>query len=175
MPGLVQLHGYVCISLQVEMVRVFVCTTMIHIRLAKMKFELLTTPFLHQFDSAVDSRKQLQDEVERMTAFIHPAIEAVENPDPGFTPDNSTVQTEPRDPQHVTAVQYVEGYRQKLHTQCLFQIDETQRVCRQNYSHLYLDCVERVTLIQSYCDNFRVEHYCSIDKVGEWWIFLWLF
>lgn len=149
------------------MVRVFVCTTMIHIRLTKMKFELLTTPFLDQFHTAVDSRKQLRDEVERMTAFIHPAIEAVENPDPGFTPDNSTIATEPKNPDKVTAVDYVEGYRGKLYSQCLYQIKETQRVCRQNYTHLYLKCVETVTLIQTYCDPFKVENYCSISKVLE--------
>lgn len=149
------------------MVRVFVCTTMIHIRLTKMKFELLTTPFLGQFHTAVDSGKQLKDEVERMTAFIHPAIEAVENPDPGFTPDNSTITTEPKDPNKVSAVDYVKDYRGKLYSQCLYQIKETQRVCRQNYTHLYLKCVETVTLIQTYCDAFKVENYCSISKVME--------
>lgn len=147
------------------MVRVFVCTTAIHIRLTKMKFELLTTPFLKQFHSAVDSRKQLREEVERMTAFIHPAIEAVENPDPGFTPDNITRVTEPKDPQNVNALQYAEDYRKKLHGQCLYQIKETQRVCYEKFSHLYLECVERVVLVQTYCQSFKVDHYCSVSKV----------
>lgn len=149
------------------MVRIFVCTTLIHVRLAKMKFELLTTPFVHQFDKAVESRQQLQDEVQRMTTFIQPAIEAVENPNPAFVPDNiTTAQTVPKDPSNVTAAQYVDQYRSKLQNQCLYQIKETQRVCYQNYSGLYLDCVERVTLIQSYCDVFKVENYCSISKVS---------
>lgn len=153
------------ISLQFEIVRVFVCTTGIHIRLTRMKFELLTTPFLHQFEAAVSTRAHLQDEVERMTAFIQPAVEAVENPDPRFTPNNSTKETEPSDPDIVTGAEYVQRYREKLYTQCLFQIRETQRVCIQNYSHLYFECVERVSLIQSYCAVFKVENYCSISKV----------
>lgn len=147
------------------MVRVFVCTTTIHIRLTKMKFELLTMPFVRQFDSAIESRGQLQAEVQRMTAFIQPAIEAVENPNPGFTPDNVTVETEPRDPQNVSAEDYVRNYRDKLRVQCLYQIEETQRVCYQNFSNLYLDCVKRVVLIQTYCDPFKVEKYCSVTKV----------
>lgn len=149
------------------MVRVFVCTTLIHIRLAKMKFELLTTPFVDQFDEAIDSRKHLQDEVHRMTAFVQPAIEAVENPNPGFVPDNTTVpETQPMDPGNVTDAEYVDRYRGKLQSQCLFQIEETQRVCYRNYSYLYLDCVERVVLVQSFCDALKVEKYCSVSKVG---------
>lgn len=151
---------------QVEMLRVFVCTTMIHIRLAKMKFELLTTPFLHHFDGAVDSKRQLQTEVERMTAFVLPAVEAVENPDPGFSPTNTSgAHTQPKDPKNVTGWQYVEDYRHKLYVQCLYQIEESQRVCSQNYSQLYGECVDRVVLIKQYCNDFRVDKYCSPGRV----------
>lgn len=162
-------EGYVdlLLCLQMEMVRVFICTTTLHIRLTKMKFELVTTPFLQQFDEAVESRSQLSVEVERMTKFIQPAVEAVENPDPHSTPNNSSKVTEPRDPDNVTAIDYAENYRQKLQVQCLYQIKETQRVCWQNYSYLYLDCVERVTLIQSVCNNLKVENYCSTSKVRK--------
>lgn len=151
---------------QSEVLRVFVCTTMIHIRLTKMKFELFTTPFLNQFDEAIKSREYLQQEVKRMTDFIHPAIEVMENPDPKFVPDNTTKQTEPKDPANVTGPDYALAYRKKLSEQCHYQILETQSVCRQNYSHLYTDCVDAVILINSYCDPFKVENYCNISKVN---------
>lgn len=169
---------------QNEIIRVFVCITSIHIRLAKMKYELLTTPFLGQFDDAMVSKQKLQDEVKWMTALLQPAIEAVENPDPGFTPDNSTMQTPPPSNSTTTTgvrpvvgnntgpVSYVDSYRAKLREQCLYQINETQRVCRQNYTHLYLDCVERVTLLQGYCDAFKVDNYCSVQKVRRIKIYL---
>lgn len=137
-----------------------------------MKFELLTTPFLGQFDEAVGSRQELQDEVQQMIKFIHPAIEAVENPDPGFTPTNYTNQTQPQDPTKVSALEYAENYRAKLEQQCLYQIKESQRVCFQNYSSLYLECVDRVYLVDDFCVKFKVEHYCSTKKASKYLSFV---
>lgn len=139
---------------------------MIHVRLTKMKFELFTKPFLNQFDEAIQSREYLKTEVKRMTDFIHPAIEAMENPDPGFIPDNSTRAVEPRDPTNITGLEYALAYREKLQRQCLYQIEQTQMVCFRNYSSLYTDCVDAVFLIHSYCEPLKVENYCNISKVN---------
>lgn len=149
-----------------EIVRVFFCTTMVHMSLLKTRFELISAPFLPKFEKAVTVQGQLDEFLNKVYGCVQPMVEEVESTNHTEVITSDTKKgVKPKDPTQMSDEEYALFYANKLENRCQYQIQMTELNCRNNYTHFYLKCVEKAGALASFCSSLDVEKYCNVTEV----------